>query len=822
MKQIFLFFVALACSLFAQTQDTVNYSADKVVYSRKDTVVYLIGNSKITYKTITMTADTIAYHSDKRIMIGAGHPLMIDGTDTLTGDYIAYNLKDKTGKVRQGVFNTKDELLYGGERIARGTDEALYIDNGSYTTSQAIDSTHYYFYGKNIKIIPNQKLYIKPFVLNIEDAPSAVFPLFIIPLERNRRNGFLAPRWGVGISGSGSVDNIGYYWAPNDYLDFTTAAKIDNFNSYIVKGETRYALKSKLSGSLYSDFLINKDYRSGSNRWSLRFNHNQYLLPDNSLTLKGRGDIVSDKSYHTDYSEDTTQLLNQNLSTDVSITKRLNKIGGYADIGWNRSQNLKRETVEQTLPSLRFTLNQRSIIPVSETKSDDEESEKWFNKFNWSYTARANQKLSSSDKIDSSYNRTFRGFSHSVPINAPFQILDYFTLTPNINLNHSVFDAYSDTTTRDTFFVHDTIFQKMAIKRTRDLDVIEDIALGKIIIFDTLFPPVVSDSTVRYNPVDTLVRKIQQDTTYWDDPAFVAKKANNFWWDAGASLSSRVYGLFPISIGSLTGVRHTFSPSISYRFTPEKELDVIFPSSVGISSTSGTKQRQDVSFSINNLFEARINRRGKENKIKLLTAGLSGGYNFEAESKKWSNFSLSGSIPNNYVDLSYSGSYTPYDSDTAMIFPQPLSHSLRVNPRLPQLSGSLWSGDFLTLEKVAHDSYMDGLAKTNKTGWSASISPRYNMSLNRSKIEDPFSQVRTYNLGGGFKFDFSHRWNMRWNGDWSFTEGTFINQSVSLYADLESWEMKFDWYPTGLNGGRFYFLVNIKKHRDIQWMKRKL
>ncbi len=718
--------------------------------------------------------------------------------------------------MKQGVFNTADNLLYGGERIARGTDEALYIDNGNYTTSQAVDSIHYYFYGKNIKVVPNKKLYIKPFVLNIEDAPSAVFPLFIIPLEKNRRNGLLPIRWGVGINGSGNVDNIGYYWAPNDYIDFLTAAKVDNFEKFLIKGESRYALKNRLSGSLYGDFSLNDQYRGGSNRWSLRFNHNQYILPDNSLTLKGRGDIVSDKSYHTDYSEDTTQILNQDLSTDVSITKRFTDIGGYADLGWNRNQNLRRETVEQTLPSVRFTLNQRPFIPAN----PDQEEDLWYNRFSWSYTAKANQKISTRNKIDSTYDRTFRGFSHSVPVSAPIQVLDFFTLTPSVNLNHSIFDAYMDTTTRYNKTVQDSTFQKMNISQTRNLDVIAQFANGTYVLYDTLFPPEVSDTTVRYNLEIKERNVVIQDTTYYDDPSFAMKKANNFWWDAGASFSTRLYGLFPIKVGAITGIRHTFTPSISYRFTPKKELDVIFPSSVGISSTSGTDQRQDLSFSIGNLFEARYTKDTKDKKAQILSASLSGGYNFEAESKKWSNFSLSSSIPNSYVDLSYSGSYSPYNSDTVMIFPKPLNHSLRVNPRLPQLSGSFWSGDFLTLEKVAHDSYMDGLAKSNKTGWSASVSPRYNLSLNRSRVEDPFAQSRTYNLGGGFKFDFSHRWNVRWNGDWSFTEGTFINQSVSLYGDLESWEMKFDWYPTGINGGRFYFLVNVKKHRDIQWMKR--
>lgn len=811
-----LFLLIFITAAFAN--DTVSYHADIVNFDRNDTIVRLAGNSSLTYQSVTLTADTIQYHTSRRIMIATGNPVMIDGTDTLEGDYIAYNLREKTGKVRHGNFDSKDDIHYAGQRITRGKDEALYIDNGSYTTSQAIDSVHYFFYGKKIKLITNDKAIVKPFVLNIEDAPVAALPFIIAPLDKDRTNGLLTPKWGVGIDGSGSIDNIGYYWAPNDYVDFLVAGKIDNFESYLVKGETNYALKNKLSGNLRGEYSLNDSYRSGSNRWSIKFNHNQYLLPDNSLTLKGRGQIQSDKDYHTDYSEDTTDLLNRDLSADISLTKRFKKLGGYADVSWNRKQNLQKETMEQSLPSLRFTLNQRPLIPMS--PGSDPEDEMWFNKIRWSYTAKANQKFYSSDKEDSSYNRSHKGFSHSIPISAPFEVFKYLTVTPNISLNHSIFDSYSDTTSKDSALVWDTTYQEVPIDSTRTVDFKDSVANNVYVVVDTIEK--YSDSIVRFNMDSVSHYKVTMDTTYYGDSEFDMQKANNFWWNAGVSLNTKIYGMFPVNMGPITGFRHTFSPSASYRFTPEKELDVIFPTSIGISSTGGTKQQQVVSFSANNLFEGRYERNGSEKKIKLLTLNLNGSYNFEAEEEKWSNFGLSGSVPTPYVDLSYSGSYTPYDPSGALIFPSPLNHSLRVNPRLPAISGSIWSGDYLTLENVAHDTYMDGLAKSNTTGWRLNLSPRYNMSLTRPDIDQPFKKTRTYNLGTGFKLDFSHRWSIKWNGDWSFTEGTFINQNVSLYGDLESWEMKFDWYPTGINSGRFYFTVNIKKHRDIQWEKKEL
>lgn len=814
-----LFFISLAA---AQNSDAVSYSADNVSFSRRDTVIKLTGNCTLNYGSVVLTADSIHYHADRKIMIATGNPVMIDGSDTLVGDYIAYNLNDKTGKVRQGTFDSKGDLHYGGERIARGKDEALWIDNGSYTTSQAIDSVHYFFYGKKIKLIPNDKSVVKPFVLNIEEAPVAVLPFIIAPLKKDRKNGLLTPRWGVGINGSGSVDNIGYYWAPNDYVDFLVAGKINNFEEFLLKGESRYSLKNKLSGSIYADIELTNAYQSSNRRWSLRFNHNQNLLPDNSLTLKGRGSLVSDKDYNKDFSEDTTDLLNQNLSSNLSLNKNFKKLGGNASINWDMTQNLQKETRDQSAPSLNFDIRPRALIPLP--KDADAEDEKWFNKIRWSYTARANQKIKSSYAEDSSYTQINRGFSHKIPVTVPIDIKNYVTITPRFTVNHAIFDSYIDTTTYDTTLVYDTTYDSIPIIETEDTVFKEKVISGEIVIVDTLYPPYENlnsyDTLVRYNEDIESREVVNKDTTYWHEDEFSWKKANNVWWDAGVTLNTRLYGLFPVNIGNITGFRHTFSPEVRYTFTPKKDLDVRFPSVSGISSTTGTKKKQTVSLGMTNLFESRITKNEKDKKIKLLTVNANASYDFEAEKEKWSNITLSSSVPTPLVDMNYNGSYTPYNTQSELIVPTALNHSFRVNPRLPAISGSFWSGDFLTLEKVAHDSYMDGLAKANKTGWKVTVNPNYNMSLRRTSIDLPFNQTKTYNLGAGLQFDFSHRWSIRWNGTWSFTEGTFINQSVSLYGDLESWEMKFDWYPTGINSGRFYFLVNIKKHRDIQWEKK--
>jgi hypothetical protein len=274
----------------------------------------------------------------------------------------------------------------------------------------------------------------------------------------------------------------------------------------------------------------------------------------------------------------------------------------------------------------------------------------------------------------------------------------------------------------------------------------------------------------------------------------------------------------------MQGIRHTLSPRAGYRFTPEKNLDVVFPS-VGVNSPYGTKQRQDINFGLNNLFETKMSGRlkdgdttkPKERTFSFLSAGASGSYNFEADSQKLSDISVNASIPAPKVSLSYSGRFHPYDMQSNLDKPRPLLHSINVTPQLPALSGNVWSGDMIIHENFQEWGYLDNVWKNNSRDFNITITPRYSYTLNRPNVVSEFRTNKSYTLGAGLSFMLTERWKMNWGGNWSFTENKFINQAVGLSADLECWDLRLDWYPSGVNEGRILFVAALKKHRDLKW-----
>ncbi len=796
------------------TKDTVRYEADVIEYDIDKKIILMKGNGVVKYKRMTLYADTIHFLFNEDMLVATGYPQLVEDNDTVVGDHMTYNLANGRGRVRYGTAHSEDSR-YDGYSISRSGDKSFYITDGAYTSCAVEDSSHYYFYGRKIKVTPNDKAISKPVVLNIAQAPVMALPYYIQPLERGRQSGWLNPRWGGHLTHGGHLDNIGYYFAPNDYSDFKIAGKITEFTSYVLSANARYALRYWLSGGISARYSTSASYDTLNNLWAIDYTHNQNLLPDESMKLSGRGSIVSGKSFYKSVSEDTTELLNQQIKANMSLTKSFKKINAYGSLTWDRTHNFKSNKVDQNLPSFSFNLNTRPLIPFKEDEtvsSDSEDKEKWYHKISYSYRTSGSRKYSYDTEIGkekSLYDHA--GLGQDLSVSAPQTIFKWFNITPNFSLHHAIFDAYIDTTRKQKITlvpVYDTLAPD-----TCPYEIIHDTIVQND---DTLY--VCSTSTVQ----DTY---FVYDTTDFRLSEF--KKYNTYYWNTGVSLSTKLYGIFPIKMFNFEGIRHTFSPSVSYTFYPEKELNRTFPAVNGVSYTGPRKRGQVIGFSFNNLFQGKtVSYKGKnkdepvEKKFTILSANIGMKYDFEAEGRKWSPISLSASIPNKLIDFSYSSSFTPYSDDNELIFPKIMSYSIRLSPKFKGVSGTFWGGDFLVFEHLEPEDYMVGYGDLKTPGWNINFNPSYSFSRSRPSLREKFTTKKEYHLSTNARIQFTNIWSAAWSSKFDFTRNEFVNHSLNFTCDLECWDLKFDWYPSGFNRGYYYFIIKIKKHPDIKWVER--
>lgn len=783
--------------------DTVFYESAHINYDAENKMLRLTGDAKVKYQKMQLFADTILYQIDQNIFTASGMPQLVEGNDTTIGDFMIYNVKTRRGRVRYASTYV-DGNHFHGSKIIKSEKNELYVDEGDFSSCALVDTPHYYFYGKQIKVVPNDKIIGKPVVLNIGDAPVAVLPFFIFPINRDRRSGILTPAWGGNPSSGGYVDNIGYYFAPNDYIDFTVRGKVSEFKDFVIEGSSRYKIKYLLHGGISARYALSSDFLKRNQLWGIEYHHNQDLTPDGLTKLSGSGRLVSQKNFYQEISEDNRDLREQELTANMSLSRQFPKINGSSNISWMRRHNLLGDSITEDLPSVSFTLASRPLI----SQDEDQDSAKWFNKIYYSYNARGLVRHHEYRNINEEYY--YPGMTNSISVNSPQTVFKWFTVNPRFNARASTFYGYMDT----SISYYDTLRDEVSYYLQGSEK-------------DYMYPDYeeVSRDTVSYNnqgfPDSIRIVKIKETEVARYDTTR-NKLITDAAWNASVDLSTTLYGIFPFKILNFTGLRHTLTPRISYSFIPEHNQDKRF--FLNLNQSSGHKRQQTINLSLDNQFQGKAAKKvGEEEKpveekFSIMSVNLSTSYDFEGESHKWSNLLLNASTSYKMVRLSYNSSFWMYDENDALSFPIMNQMSLGVNVGTLSAKGSFWGGDLLVFDSLQPDDPVKYINSGNQS-WDISLTPAYNFQLSRSYPTDMFEPKKTFNLSASARINFTPNWSISWSGRYNFNENQWTENSFNLYCDLECWDMRFQWRPEKLNPG-FYFLINIKKLPELKWEKR--
>jgi hypothetical protein len=325
------------------------------------------------------------------------------------------------------------------------------------------------------------------------------------------------------------------------------------------------------------------------------------------------------------------------------------------------------------------------------------------------------------------------------------------------------------------------------------------------------------------------------------------------------NLRTQIYGMFPIRLGALAAVRHVASPSVGYSFTPDFSKP-LFGHDWGyfesVPDTSGkliqhdrfagtpagstpSKEQQSLTFSLNNVFQAKLNRDGKEKKVDFLSWRLSTGYNFAAENFPWSH--LRSSLRSNLVrklnlDLSLTHDFYDFDPERGQRLKS--LHRNAAGIPVPRLinarlsTGFRFSGRRLFTKGPTEETAADTTSLTERLDdpgiidpskavttppqkgklWSTTLSLSY--ALNRA---DPRQPVKTFWMNANTTLQITKKWRIQHTARFDLVKNELVSQHFSIYRDLHCWEMSITWTPTGFGQG-FYLRLNVKSPtlRDLK------
>ncbi|MET2985255.1 putative LPS assembly protein LptD [Aureibaculum conchae] len=812
------------------------YLDDKILkkatdYIKNDFVnkkAILYNEAEIFYQDIELKAGKITIDYEKNLAYAKG---IIDSTGAYIQkpqfrqadqeseqDSLVYNFKNE----KAIIYNTKtvqEGVIVRGEITKRENDSVFYLDRAHFTTSTK-EKPDYEIVTRNIKLVPGKKIVGGLSQLKLADVPTpAVLPFFYVPLNKEKSvSGFLIPTWGENNNQGFFLQNGGYYFAINDYVDLAVLGDVYTNGSWGMRFESNYAVRYRFSGnfSLRFENLITGQRGFSNfnkrNNFYLRWAHSpaQQASPNSRFSVSVN--LGSSQYFRESLNEfNIGQSVTNTFNSSINYYKKFVGTPFNMNIGLSHSQNTNTEKIEMTLPSLQIGMDRiYPFAPKSGAKKNPIQS------IGLSYNFDAQNRISTDDDKflkPGMFKDARSGAKHTISASTNMKALKYITLSPSVNYN-------------EVWYLK-TVEQRY----NEGLDVIERDTINKFDSFRT--------------------------------------------YSGGVSASTTLYGMFNFKKGRLQAIRHVMRPSVSFNYRPDfsyfydevqqsedpDDLREYSRFEGGIYGSPSRGLSSSIGLSLNNTFEAKVMSKDstatEPEKIKLLNnLNFSTSYNIAADSLNWSPVRMSAgtTILDNKLSLNASATLDPYAlsasgrrintynvdnggslfrltqanmsasySISSDIFAKkdPDAEKNNNSGRQEGDEDSLFGSDLTT--RNTRDDQEESKTKVAKLygatlPWKLSL--RYNVGYSNSRRQNDISSNSLQFSGN---IELTPKWSVGLSSGYDFKNKGITFTNLSFERDLDSWRMSFNWVPFG-NSTTYYFFIGIKSSvlSDIKYDKRKV
>jgi hypothetical protein len=594
----------------------------------------VVTDSSIVYEERTRTVNV----NGRFEIVPGGGQAPIAGFGTAT-----YNLAERAGRLTNATVTMEEtgqrwfirseigKTVLGDS--TRGVRSRFYGVGGTLTSCD--DSIpDYHFELREIKRT-EKTLVARPAILYIRDIPVMWLPFVFQDIRPGRRSGVLPPRIGASDIVRNNpgyrrhIENIGYYWVLNDYMDATgwvdwrSAAGADSLDPgwYKFNGEMKYSWLSRfLSGRFASSYQRQRD---GFENLAVSWDHQQKLGPSRSFTMAA--------NYVT-----STRLQRQNTYNPYQATATIASRFNYSDkigpaslqLGGTRTQYPGREQVNQTLPTLSLTAGSIALAPWLVWTP------------NFSYSEQATLHLDQPGVFTNRYIGDGNGnlirvdtlkknsFIRSVSFDTPLRIFG-FDFRNSVQIN----DQLNDFPTEEPVYpgADSALKQQRVFLRTFKTEVNWNPVF-------TLPTPAFLQNRFKLTPSVSLSNVDRGP--YWvrtelSNGRFVQQSKRLSY---GLSAAPAIYGVWP-GFGPFQRFRHAITPTISYSFAPSARVSDAYLEATGQTKQGylGSLRQSAISLGLSQNIEAKVRTRldtsqasAGGQKLKVLSLGFSPlSYDFE-------------------------------------------------------------------------------------------------------------------------------------------------------------------------------------------------
>ena len=792
--------------------DTVIYSSasDSLVFFIQQKKMDIYGDASLKYKETELKSANISIDFKTNNVDASGvpsdsipdkyvnTPVLSENGEKYEGLKMKYNFKTLRGYITSAGTESEG-AYYTGEKIKKVNKDTYYIQDGYYTTCKQ-DTPHYYFYSPEMMVIDKEQLVAKWVWFYFGGVPFPVpLPFAVFPIQSGRRSGILPPAFGNDGTYGFYFSRFGYFWAINDYFDLNLTADYYTRGSYNLNSRFRYAKRYNYSGNLEASYikyvkgLKNDPDRSESIDWKLSWRHNQNFTP--TLSFNANIDFESGINSRRNIA-DINQQLTKNIVSSATLNKTWDESGNSLSLSYQRNQNLQTGNITEILPSMTFSMSQK--YPFKNKNSVG--SQKWYELIGFNYNSRFQN-----NRVKTDGDLKIRGgIQHNFSTSASPK-LGYVSITPN-------------------FQYTERWYNKRIEMHSAGVD-----STGSEIID-------IND-----------VKEINFVRTF----------------STGVSASTKFYGMFQPNLLGISAVRHTVQPSISYTYTPDfsKSGWGYYDSYVNSDGQTvkynkfqreilgggsiSSQESQSINFSVSNIIEMKTqvdptDTTEKEKKIQLLNLGGGIGYNFAADSVKFSDISLNYRTQvGDWFSFNGGSNFTLYDvNEKGNKLNKFLINEGKGLLRMTNFNFSVsttLSGDKLKSNDAVNDSLVEedqfvlnqsdnntyqGIYSDKEADFSIPWDVALTYTYSKSS-PTPLSSISYSNINASLNFNLTPQWKISFTGSYDFDRKEFAAPQIKISRDLDCWLMNFTWNPIGTyRGYRFEIRVKASQLQDLKITKR--
>ena len=841
---------------FAQPDSVVNallnrqgyrptrYRADSATVFVESQEVRLQGQALTERQGAMLEADSITYRRDSCLLAASGDPHLFDEGQVLVGEGISYDVCRRRGMIRDALtnFNEGSTVWFLRGNVAQDSSSSRIYAGSSDITSCDLPSPHYHFSSRQMKWVSRSVMVARPVTLYVRDVPILWLPFIFQDMRPGRHSGILIPQFGINDlirptpGYNRQVANLGYYWVPNDYLDFT--GRLDWFaNRYVQYGVTgQYRILNRfLAGSL--GFNQQRESEGGSGL-AVRWDHRQQF--DLSTSLNVDFNYASDTRVVRDNAIDPLQNTQQ-ITSSANFSKRYN--WGQISLGGNRRQDISDGGVQQLLPAV-------TISPAPLALGSD---------ITWSPGLSFTNNTTSDPNRDSLFQVLPGGAVDTVLRDVSSRVTAFNFDTPlrlgSFNWQNSI-QATDQTSTgleTQTFRIDDPASDDPAdsitVNRTFSGDFASSVDWNTGINLPILFrgswklQPSLGISNTTGGPFMLRNRNTNGDWVH---------QGKRF--RIGVTSTPTLFAFFP-GIGPLQRIRHSLSPVISYSYEPAADVPEEFARATaqpGQVPQLRSLARQALQVGLSQSFEGKRKPEGQDTssadapKLRVLSISTSPmTYDFEQAKQPgrtgWAtqaltNTFLSDMLPGFSLTLSHDLWRGQVGVDTSDFDPflQRVDASFSISGNTFRGLGAIF-GIGKAPDRAARERDQEipryiaesgrrtrpgSFYSTNQApirGGGRAFSASFRYSLTRARPIPGRVQPDDQSLDLTTNFSPTPFWGLSWSTQYSITDGTFESQVVRLERDLHEWRAGFNFVRNPSGTFAIYFSIYLTDLPDLKF-----